>query len=59
MVISLQRYWQLKEAQRLAPVARDNDELPCANWNPELPLLLQSSCQTEQEPSPQRPKADT
>jgi len=55
MVISLKRYWNLKEAQRLAPVARYNEELLCANWNPEVPLLLQSSCQTEQELSPKLP----
>lgn len=53
MVISLQRYWQLKEAQRLAPVARYDEELTWANWNPEVPLLLQSSCPDQQEPSPQ------
>jgi len=53
MVISLQRYWQLKEAQRLAPVARYDEELSWANWNPEVPLLLQSSCQAQQEPGPQ------
>ena len=53
MVISLQRYWQLKEAQRLAPVARYDEELTWANWNPEVPSLLQSSCQTPQEPSAQ------
>jgi hypothetical protein len=55
MFISLQRYWKLKEAQRLAPVARYNDELLCANWNPEVPLLLRSGCQNEQGPSPQLP----
>lgn len=54
MVISLQRYWQLKEAQRLAPVARYDEELSWANWNPEVPLLLQSSCPDHQEPRPQR-----
>jgi hypothetical protein len=53
MVISLQRYWKLKEAQRLAPVPRYDEELLCANWNPAVQLLLQSSCQTEQESSSQ------
>lgn len=55
MGFSLHRYWKLKEAQRLAPVARYDEDLLCANWNPEVPLLLQCSCQTEQPPSPQRP----
>lgn len=55
MAFSLQRYWTLKEAQRLEPVARYNEELLCASWNPEVPLLLQSSCPNEQEPGPQRP----
>lgn len=55
MVISLQRYWQLKEAQRLAPVARYDEELTWANWNPEVPLLLQSRCPDPQEPSPPLP----
>ena len=59
MAISLQRYWKLKEEQRLAPVDRYNEELLCANWNPDVPLLLQSSCQIEPDPSPRRPKADT
>lgn len=58
MAFSLQRYWKLKEAQRLAPRARYNDELLYANWNPEVPLLLRSSSQAEQELPPQQPDAD-
>jgi hypothetical protein len=55
MVISLQRYWKLKEAQRLAPVVRYDEELLCANWNPAAELLLQSNGQTEHESGPQLP----
>ena len=55
MTISLQRYWKLKEAHRLAPMARRNEELVWANWTPELPSLLQSSCPTELEPLLARP----
>lgn len=59
MVISLQRYWKLKEAQRLAPTPRYEEEILSANWNPEVPLLLQSSAQIEQEAPPQPPEAET
>lgn len=59
MVISLQRYWKLKEAQRLEPATGCSEEFSCANWNPEVPSLLQSSCETEQEPGPQGPEANT
>jgi len=58
MVISLQRYWKLKEAHRLAPVGRPDEELACANCNPELPSLLQSSGPTGSEPPPQRSESD-
>ena len=59
MTISLQRYWKLKEANRLAPVARRDEELACANWNPELPSLLQSSGPTEVEPPPRQSESHT
>lgn len=55
MAISLQRYWKLKEAQRLAPVARYDEELLSANWNPAVQLLLQSRDPTEQDSIPQLP----
>jgi len=58
MVICLHRYWMLKEAQRLAPVAGYDEEPLCANWNPEVPPLLQSNCQTELGPRLQRNKTD-
>ncbi len=58
MVICLHRYWMLKEAQRLAPVAGYDEEPLCANWNPEVPPLLQSNCETELGPRPQGNKTD-
>jgi len=57
MTISLQRYWKLKEAHRLAPAARHDEGLVWANWSPELPSLLQSSCPTELEPMQERPES--
>ncbi len=57
MTISLQRYWKLKEAHRLAPTARRDEELVWAGGNPDLPSLLQSSYQTEPDLSPPRPES--
>jgi len=53
MTFSLQRYWKLREAQRLAPADRYEEEFMWANWNPEVPSLLQSTCPPEQDPAPQ------
>lgn len=52
MAFSLQRYWKLKDKERLAPAPRYDEELLWANWNPEVPTLLQSTCPIEQEPAP-------
>lgn len=57
MAISLQRYWKLKEDQRFARTDYGSEELLCANWNPEAPSLLQSSCPSDEEPVPPQPKA--
>lgn len=54
MAFSLRRYWNLRYEQRLARVARYDEELLCANWNPDVPLLLQSNGQTEDHSGPQR-----
>ena len=51
MGISLRRYWRLKEEQRLAPTPRYDQDVLFAEWNPELPSLLQCSCPTDEEPS--------
>ena len=59
MAFSFQRYWKLKEAERLAPVAQYEEELLWANWNPEVPSLLQSGCPTEQEPAARPSRADS
>jgi len=58
MAFSLERYWKLKEAERLAPAPRYEEELLWANWNPEVPSLLQSSCPTELEPAVKQSKTD-
>lgn len=55
MAFSVQRYWKLKERQRLSPVARYDEEVLCANWNPEVPLLLQSNGQPDLASNSQRP----
>lgn len=55
MDLSLKRYWKLKKDERLTPEARYDEEVLAANWNPELPSLLQSNAQTEEESNPQRP----
>ena len=52
MAFSLQRYWKLKEEERLAPSAHYEEELLWANWNPEVPSLLRSTCPIEDEPAP-------
>ena len=58
MAFSLQRYWKLKEAERLAPAARYEEELLWANWNPEVPSLLQATCPSDLEPGTQESKTD-
>ena len=56
MSFSLQRYWKLKSAERLAPAAPYEEEHLWANWNPEVPSLLRSTCPIEDEPVPQQAK---
>ena len=51
MAFSLERYWKLREAERLAPAARYEEELLWANWNPEVPSLLQSACPDVEGPA--------
>ena len=58
MAFSLERYWKLKETERLAPAARYEEELLWANWNPEVPSLLQAGCPTELEPADKQSKGD-
>jgi hypothetical protein len=59
MAFSLERYWKLKEAERLAPAARYEEELLWANWNPEVPSLLRPDFTSEQEPTAEQSKAST
>ena len=59
MAFSLERYWKLKEAERLAPAARYEEELLWANWNPEVPSLLQSDCPSAEEPTAKRSETNT
>jgi len=54
MAFSLRRYWDLRYERQLARVARYDEELLCANWNPDVPLLLQSNGQTEEQSGPRR-----
>lgn len=58
MAFSLERYWKLKEAERLAPTARYEEELLWANWNPEVPSLLQSECANAEEPPAKQSERD-
>jgi hypothetical protein len=58
MAFSLERYWKLKEAERLAPAPRYNEELLWANWNPEVPSLLQASYPPELEPAAKPSQTD-
>ena len=51
MSFSLQRYWKLKDKERLEAEPRYNEELLWANWNPEVPTLLQATCPLEEEPA--------
>lgn len=55
MDFSLKRYWRLKKEERHTPEARYDEDVLSANWNPELPSLLQSNAQTEEDLSPQQP----
>jgi len=54
MIFSLKRYWKLKQDDRLTSQPRYTEEVLSANWNPELPSLLQSNGQTEEQPNPER-----
>jgi hypothetical protein len=58
MAFSLERYWKLKEAERLAPAPRYNEELLWANWNPEVHSLLQANCPAELEPAAKQSQTD-
>ena len=56
MDFSLKRYWKLKKEEGHTPEARYDEDVLSANWNPELPPLLQSNAQTEEDSNPQRPR---
>ena len=58
MAFSLERYWKLKDAERLGPADRYEDELLWANWNPEVPSLLQSECANVDAPTAKQSKQD-
>ena len=53
MSFSLQRYWKLKDKERLEGEPRYDEELLWANWNPEVPTLLRSTCPLEDDPDAQ------
>ena len=55
MIISLDEYRKAKEAKRVTPAQRRDEELLCVNWNPAVSLIAMSCFQTERELSPQLP----